>query len=352
MDTLPIEILTDVLVIVLQDAATKPTNILCTSSQFQSIAQRMLHKDLFFYSSSQLSQFASLLSKGTLSLVCEPQTLMLDIAGGASSGIFEGLYAVLTEILSNARCKKDENGRLVLDTLRLRLNSLTHDDHRLINASLSNANARKFIWTGPDPPHLFLLRSIVTPAVFPLFTALSAYSRLTHLHLTNIAFPNPIISLDAQWTGIPCLPSLRSFHLGQATFLTAEYIADFVLRCTGQLQNTSCNLKSCKVVFEHIRLVDVYEESIWGPRLKLPRILSACTTMLEESQSSNEMLSSTISDLIGNFISVDAKTERIMGGDRVIPEVLTILATTHAMFDSIQQVDRSSQSRSLILLRA
>ncbi|KAJ3880750.1 hypothetical protein F5051DRAFT_437598 [Lentinula edodes] len=332
MDTLPIEILTDVLVIVLQDAATKPTNILCTSSQFQSIAQRILHKDLCFYSSSQLSQFASLLSKGTLSLVCEPQTLMLDIAGGASSGIFEGLYAVLTEILSNARCKKDENGRLVLDTLRLRLNSLTHDDHRLINASLSNANARKFIWTGPDPPHHFST-AIVSPAVFPLFTALSTYSHLTYLHLTNIAFPNPIISPDAHWTGIPCLPSLRSFHLGQATFLTAEDIADFVLRCTGQLQNSSCNLESSNVIFEHIRLVDVYEESIWGPRLKLPRILSACTTMLEESQYSNEMLSSTISDSIGNLISVDAKTERIMGGDRVIPEaeVLAILATTHTI---------------------
>ncbi|KAJ3925889.1 MAG: hypothetical protein NXY57DRAFT_1117021 [Lentinula lateritia] len=302
MDTLPIEILTDVLGIVLQDAAAKPTNILCTSSQFQYIAQRILHRDLCFYSSSQLSQFASLLSKGTLSLVCEPQTLMLDIAGGASSGIFEGLYAVLTEILSNARCKKDENGR---------------------------ANARNFMWTGPDPPHHFST-AIVSPAVFPLFTALSTYSRLTHLHLTNIAFPNPIISPDAHWTGIPCLPSLRSFHLGQATFLTTEHIADFVLRCTGQLQNSSCNLKSSKVVFEHIRLVDVYEESIWGPRLKLPRILSACTTMLEESQSSNEMLSSTISDLI-DFISVDAKTERIVGGDRVIPEVLTILATTHAI---------------------
>ncbi|KAJ3719137.1 hypothetical protein DFJ43DRAFT_1005486 [Lentinula guzmanii] len=305
MDTLPTEILTVILAIVLQD--TKSTNILCTSSLFRSIAQRILHQDLCFFSSSQLTKFAHVLSTGVLSLACEPQSLMLDIAGGASFKIFEGLHAVLTQIVSDPQCKRDENGRLILETLRLRLNSLTHDDHRLIYTSLSKVNARHFIWTGPDPPHHFST-AIVSPAVFPLFKALAAYTRLTHLHLTNIAFPSSVINPDACWTGIPCLPSLHFLYLGQATFLTAEHITEFVLR------------SHSGYVLECIRLVDVYEESIWGPRLKLPHILLASATLLAESGFS-KLSSSTASDLIERLVRVDAKTERITGGDRAMPEV-------------------------------
>ncbi|KAJ4489970.1 hypothetical protein J3R30DRAFT_11834 [Lentinula aciculospora] len=319
MDTLPIEILTDVVAIVLQD--TTPTNILCISSLFRSIAQKILHQDLCFYSSSQLSRFANLLSDGRLPLACEPQSLTLDIAGGASSGIFEGLHAVFTNIVSDSLCKKDENGRLVLETLKLRLNSLAHDDHRLIYISLSNANVRNFIWTGPDPPHHFST-AIVSLAVLPLFTALATYTRLTHLHLTNIAFPNPIINPNLRWTGIPCLPFLRFLHLGQVTFLDAEHIADFVLRCTGHFQASDLNLEGSNRALEHIRLVDVYEESIWGPRLKLPHILAASATRLEEPEYSNKLLGWTVlSDLIERVVSVDVETERIIGGDRAIPEV-------------------------------
>ncbi|KAJ3797052.1 hypothetical protein GGU11DRAFT_100355 [Lentinula aff. detonsa] len=320
MDTLPTEILTVILAIVLQD--TKSINILCTSSLFRSIAQRILHRDLCFFSSSQLTKFAHVLSTGVLSLACEPQSLMLDIAGGASFKIFEGLHAVLTQIVSDPQCKRDENGRLILETLRLRLNSLTHDDHRLIYTSLSKVNARHFIWTGPDPPHHFST-AIVSPAVFPLFKALATYTRLTHLHLTNIAFPSSVINPDARWTGIPCLPSLHFLYLGQATFLTAGHITEFVLRCTGQLQNPACTRKleaHSGYVLECIRLVDVYEESIWGPRLKLPHILLASATLLAESGFS-KLSSSTASDLIERLVRVDAKTERITGGDRAMPEV-------------------------------
>ncbi|KAE9390657.1 hypothetical protein BT96DRAFT_925766 [Gymnopus androsaceus JB14] len=258
------------------------------------------------------------MSDGVLSLACEPQSLMLDIAGGASFGIFEGLHAVLAEIVSDPRCKTDENGRVVLELLGLKLNSLTHHDHRLIILLFRGpSNARSFIWTGPDPPHHFST-AIVPPAVTPLFTALSSYTLLTHLQLTNIAFPDPVVTPDARWIGIPCIPSLRSLYLGQVTFLPAEHVADFILRCTTG-ESSSSNSASA---LERVQLVDVYEESIWGPRLKKPRILSASTTILMESGLSQDFLGPRVLELIERLISVDAKTERIVGGDRVIPELL------------------------------
>lgn len=163
----------------------------------------------------------------------------------------------------------------------------------------------------------------MSPAVSPLFTALASYTRLTHLKLTNIAFPDPIVTPDSQWKGIPCIPSLRSLHLGQVTFLPAEDIADFILRCTAdgcQFSNGSNSVSTCAL--EHIQLVDVYEESIWGPRLKMPRILAASMTQLVESGMCEEFVERELPGLVERLISVDVKTERIIGGDRLLPEFL------------------------------
>ncbi|KAJ3774615.1 hypothetical protein EV361DRAFT_902030 [Lentinula raphanica] len=311
MDTLPTEILTDVLTIALQD--TKPTHILCTSSLFRSIAERILHQNLCFYSSSQLSRFVHLLSQGSLRLVCEPRTLVLDIAGGASTNIFEKLDALLTEIAHESQTKKDESGRLVLESLRLRLNSHTHDDHQLVYDSLFKVDAGRFIWTGPDPPHHFSI-AIISTAVPHLFKALASYTRLTHLHLTNIAFPDPYMDLDVGWTGIPSLPSLRFFYLGKATFLSADHVANFVLQCTGHLQEPACADK-----LERVCLVDVYERSIWGPRLRMPRLVS-CARLLAQSVCP-ELSSSEVTDLFERVVHIDAETERLIGGDRAMAEI-------------------------------
>ncbi|KIK68300.1 hypothetical protein GYMLUDRAFT_154027 [Collybiopsis luxurians FD-317 M1] len=330
MDNLPIEILSDILQLSLETSS--PTNILCTCSYFHSVAQIILHQNLKFHSSSQLLRFAHVVSEKTTSLACEPQSIALDFAGGASFGIFEGLHAVLTALVSDVRCKIDENGRLVLETMRLRLNSLNHDDHRLIYTSLSRANVVNFFWTGPDPSTNFSI-AIVAPAVFPLFTALASHTHLTHLHLTNIAFPDPIVTPDPRWTGIPCLPSVRVLYLGQVTFLTAEHVAEFLLRCTrhglGKLGDSTSPATSTTSTssLESLRLVDAYEESIWGPRLKLPRILAAAGTSLLVHQSNGELLAQHDLDSIAKLVSVDAKTERIMGGDRAIPELAFTLAT-------------------------
>ncbi|KAF5392655.1 hypothetical protein D9757_000831 [Collybiopsis confluens] len=320
---LPVEILNDVLAIALENSSAVGS-VLCVSSLFYALGGTILHRKLRFYSVSQLLRFAdSVSSSSTTRLACEPQSIELDIAGGAASlGLFQALNAALITLVSDSQCKTDEEGRLLLETLRLRLNSLTLDNHQLIYTSLSKVNARSFVWTGPDPPHHFST-AIVAPAVFPLFTALASYTRLTHLHLTNIAFPDPIVTPDLSWSGIPCLPSVRVLYLGQATFLTAEHIADYLLRCIGHHHHLNPNSSSPSCSLERLHLVDVYEESIWGSRSKLPRILAAAGTKLlaqsPESESSQLDIVGIL-DSIAKIVSTDAKTERIMGGDRVIPE--------------------------------
>ncbi len=54
---------------------------------------------------------------------------------------------------------------------------------------------------------------------------------------------------------------------------------------------------------ESVHLVDVYSESIWGPRLRKDDILA--------------ILAEDKRNVVATVLLVDAKTERIMGGDRV-----------------------------------
>ncbi|KAK0469075.1 uncharacterized protein EV420DRAFT_7049 [Desarmillaria tabescens] len=278
--SLPVEVLTDILTYALAIHPI-PSNILCTQSLFRYIGLQILHQDLCFRSSLQLQRFTSCLC--TSSLACAPLTLTLDIAGGASESVFPTLDSVFTQISLDPACRKDPQGRVMLNGLHLILHSHMRDENlHMVYVALSKANPTKFVWTGPDPPHHFST-AIVPRAVSHLFRALSTYTNLLYLKLTNITFfySEPLV--------FPHIPSLRSFYLGQATFLPAATVAAY--------------LSLGSSVLESVRLVDVYSESIWGPRLRKNDILA----ILNEDKR----------DVVAAVLLVDAKTERIMGGDRV-----------------------------------
>lgn len=101
--------------------------------------------------------------------------------------------------------------------------------------------------------------------------------------MTNITFfySEPLV--------FPDIPSLRSFYLGQATFLPAATVAAYLSLGSSAL--------------ESVRLVDVYSESIWGPRLRKNDILA--------------ILAEDKRNTVATVLIVGAKTERIIGGDRV-----------------------------------
>lgn len=91
---------------------------------------------------------------------------------------------------------------------------------------------------------------------------------------------------------LPSIPSLRSLYLGQVVCLHATAVAAYLVDSAESLQTMT--------------LVDVYHESIWGPRVKKDHVLAAVPDELR--------------DAISPLLRVGAKTERIMGGDRFHPE--------------------------------
>lgn len=73
----------------------------------------------------------------------------------------------------------------------------------------------------------------------------------------------------------------------------------------------------------NFHLVDAYIESIWGPRLRRSDVEFAAIQFVSNKSLSDfrgvsQMTSNeTVNDIIHNIIICEAKTERIIGGDRV-----------------------------------
>ncbi|KAF5348020.1 hypothetical protein D9758_010032 [Tetrapyrgos nigripes] len=392
---LPVEILYDILTYAIH-GSQECSNILCTNSIFHSIGLRILHQDLVFTSVNQLMRFGKWIAgqdhNESRSLLCEPQTLTLDLAGRTASvlevyplglrgvldnnlsepvqftslSIFQCLHRVLFHLVRHTSgVGTDAAGRLILETLYLRLNSHSSDSRcYAIEDAFMLVNPRNFIWVGPDPPHHFSI-AIVPNAVTPLFNALSTYTRLTNLKLTNIAFPAPTFSDNQSvslslpssssssesyisYFHLPIIPTLRTVHLGQATFLSAPTIASYILdtitvrydeptsmtlRSPGleddrNMENSSPTRASRYAELERITLVDVYEGSIWGLRLRMPHIITAALFLADRPEyrnvyegrlgpgSASQDLKERIKDVVEALVSVEVKTERIMGGDR------------------------------------
>lgn len=148
--------------------------------------------------------------------------------------------------------------------------------------------------------HVAVCLQIVQTALPHLFRALSTHTNLTHLTLTHLAFPRTELPL-------PTLPSLRTLHLGQITFLPPSSVTDLVL------SPSSASL-------ECVRLVDAYKESIWGPRIRRSDIEATARTHawfdLAEDGDDHKV------ERVRRIVVCEAQTERIMGGDRVTDPIL------------------------------
>ncbi|KAF9022204.1 hypothetical protein BDZ89DRAFT_209949 [Hymenopellis radicata] len=285
----PVEVLIEILLYAIP-IHPEVTSILCTSSLFLLVSRNILHQSLHFRSVSQLAKFAEALRVS--SLACSPRNIAVDIAGGASGAIFPALDATLERICSDPAARMTDSGtgrRLELDHLRLVVNSHIGDPHpEKVFDALNRVNPARFLWTGPDPPHHFST-AIVATVTPHLFSALSKWSNLQHLTLTNMAF---YPSSAKQPQPLPNIPSLRSFYLGQVVCLHATAVAAYLVGSADSLQTMT--------------LVDVYHESIWGPRVKKDHVLAAVPEELR--------------DAISPLLCVGSKTERIMGGDPFHPE--------------------------------
>jgi len=113
------------------------------------------------------------------------------------------------------------------------------------------------------------------------------------LTLTNIAFPSD----QGNAPLIAAIPTLRRIYLGQVTMLSPGAVAMTVLQ-------------EGMVSLERVQLVDAYRESIWGARIRRSDIESAALASYPEA-------SPDTLEKIRDIVSCEARTERIMGGDRV-----------------------------------
>jgi hypothetical protein len=175
------------------------------------------------------------------------------------------------------------------------------------------ASPRKFMWTGPDPPHHFStavrpssvrtaatqdvdIAQIVPYATYHLFQSIKTWSNLQSLTLTNISFPSryafiPVRSSGAHSACIPLdvdegtflpldtLTNLRSVYIGRATLVPMRSITRLALaRPKMQFSTSSGEGKDVRYHerevegrncgLREIRLVDAYKESIWQKRIR------------------------------------------------------------------------------------
>ncbi|KAF4608182.1 hypothetical protein EYR40_000526 [Pleurotus pulmonarius] len=294
---LPAELVSDILeYVMLQHPSV--TDILVVNSTFFHISQFILHRNLRFRTIRQLREFAT----GSGPLACQPQTVTVELAGGVANHY---LFTYIKDSLCRAFDVNGSGSTDLLDKLQFTFNShyrAASEDLEQLYSALSISRPRTFIWTGPDPPHHFSI-AIVPRVTLLLFQAMSAWKDLQHLHLTNVAFPSsstpasPLPS-DRQYEDIfPTIPSLQTVHLGQATFLSPLAVARLCVNNCTTLQS--------------VRLVDTYLESIWGRRLRRSDVEQAVAQMTDAEPERSQYL-----ELVRRVVVCEARTERIMGGDR------------------------------------
>ena len=200
--SLPTELLIDILTFALL-LHPRPADILRTSSQIFTLAFHILYAHLHFTSTQQLVLFLSTFEDH--SLRCAPRSIDcdIDVVKNATRDIFQLMRSLFTRCSAVPTAEVDDQGRLVVDLLRLRMNSHAQDPNiYMVYEALSRIkyvarvglevssltspfdSPRRFTWVGPAPPHHFSIAVGYTPTNAPRATHLA--SRLSpRLSLTS-----------------------------------------------------------------------------------------------------------------------------------------------------------------------
>jgi len=165
---------------------------------------------------------------------------------------------------------------------------------------------------------------IVPSALRHALRAIEGYTNLTELTLTHLSmtYEND--------NGIPILPSLKKLQIGQAIFMQPSTIAKFILSPSEhrfQSKLTLFLIMHLEMKNLHcVNLVDAYTNSIWGPRVRRADVEYAALQFTDGQPLIDTgqpvWTDNLVEDRIKAILTCTAKTERIIGGDRV--EDLTV----------------------------
>ncbi|KAF8128878.1 hypothetical protein EV363DRAFT_1170033, partial [Boletus edulis] len=295
--SLPHEIVVAILQIAL-DATVVPSDVLCVCRLFRDLGTDHLYTHLKFTSAHQLRQFGH--SEGP-SPPIGPRSLAVDLAGRAQRGVLRDLCDALIKCrqLASVAEGSETSRDMRLKRVRLRMYSYASDLEAVdvLQQGLQAISPDTFEWTGPDPEHHFST-AIVPPVASCLFKQFSSWCNIREITVTNISFAT---SSDPEGRYPPLLgevPSLRSLYIGRATFLHAQGVAGML--CQGRMAHLGV-----------IRLVDVYSESIWGPRLRRSDVEKAVAMLCGTKEQM------AVIARVKRVVTCEKKTERIVGGDRV-----------------------------------
>ncbi|EJD05328.1 uncharacterized protein FOMMEDRAFT_152625 [Fomitiporia mediterranea MF3/22] len=356
--TIPPELLLRVLELVLDQSPRDPIPLLLVNSQFHRFCLLLLHAELRFTSIRQLDLFL----KTCHTLVIRPRELHITLAGGTADfrlfklfrDVLIRISTIATKSLVEQEVERKDHLQPALPSkrvLRLRRIQLCLNSH-VVDANcplLSEAVAltkilespEEFIWTGPDPAHHFSL-AIVPIAAMYLFKTMHGWSNLRHLKLTNLAFPQhlqeapkyplaealgvsivkgsfgrTVASEDTDTSNMknvttPSMPYLQSIYLGQVTFLKPSEVV--LIACSSELTSLTS-----------LRVIDAYQESIWGPRVRIAdveRALMSLFQMPDQGRNSDSFDVHHVNyrkyiERVRMIVFCGSLTERLMGGDRM-----------------------------------
>lgn len=301
LDTLPYELFEEILMYIL-DTHAHPYLIPTVNKAWARATLPLLHSRVILTSSSQLFLFAT--SYGRLECAIRGgRHVEIRLPGGTQS---TGVWDVIRRALRKCEHGVGGVGRRTccrgIRSLKLVMNShLSDPGVHSVGEVLGQLSPEIFCWTGPDPDHHFST-AIVPTAANELCKAIRSWSSLRVLALSNMSFLHDGRELAAALLGLQSERAdseSRTLHvsISKAVFMQPSPVLEIALGCPSLIE---------------IRLIDVYQHSIWGSRLRRKDVEAILDSLPElTDQRKAELL-----EIVKMVVKCGAKTERLMGGDR------------------------------------
>ncbi|EKM78378.1 hypothetical protein AGABI1DRAFT_129494 [Agaricus bisporus var. burnettii JB137-S8] len=307
---LPTELLLEILAQL--PVNSNPLDILLVSSSFYHVFSELLYGHLKFRRIDQLTRFLNTFNS-TTSIPRPIRSITIDVDNGLRLGLYAHIQALFSLCKAAPHAEIDDHGRLVLENLKFRFHTHSRgNDLSVIYDALTLVNPRTFTW-------------IVPAALSYVLQALATHTNLTHLTLSHVKFPD-----NGEILLLPEFPSLKSLTLSQVIFLRSDIVLEYLMK-SANIHPFECQGSQ----LESIRLIDAYQHSIWGSRLRRSHIENAATRRftfeafnddsLPHADQADSMLTEvSVLQKIRRVVLCQGKFERIIGGDRVLKDSILI----------------------------